>query len=263
MSLWGRNASTRSQFGAQTVGVQIPAGKTTYLHFKHSYGFEDNNAGTYWDGGMLWASANQSAFNPIQDSSFTHNGYSGTLSANSDNPIAGQRSFVGESNGYISSRVNLSSFAGQTVQLMWLIGTDSSVGDDGWYLDDVRVYTCGGDTTPPKVNNNTSPANNATGVSRTANVIATFSEAMNTASVETAGVVTLKKSSGGAAVAASVTYNPTTKKVTLNPNLSLARNTLYSATITTGARDLAGNQLDQNATTPGNQAKTWKFTTVP
>jgi hypothetical protein len=31
-----------------------------------------------------------------------------------------------------------------------------------------------------------------------------------------------------------VTYNPTTKKVILNPNVSLARNTLYSAKVTTG-----------------------------
>jgi hypothetical protein len=117
------------------------------------------------------------------------------------------------------------------------------------------------DVTAPKVKS-TSPANNATGVSRTANVTATFSEAMNEASVEAPGVVTLKKSSGGAAVAATVTYNPTTKKVILNPNLSLARNTLYSAKVTTGATDLAGNQLDQNSTTGGNQAKNWKFTTV-
>jgi hypothetical protein len=116
--------------------------------------------------------------------------------------------------------------------------------------------------TSPKVMS-TSPTNNATGVSRTANVTATFSEAMNEASVEAAGVVTLKKSSGGAAVAASVTYNPTTKKVILNPNLSLARNTLYTAKVTTGVRDLAGNQLDQNSATAGNQAKTWKFTTMP
>jgi CSLREA domain-containing protein len=118
------------------------------------------------------------------------------------------------------------------------------------------------DTQAPKVNNNTSPANNATGVSRTANVTATFSEAMNEASVEATGVVTLKKSSGGAAVAATVDYNPTTKKVILNPNVSLARNTLYSAKVATGATDLAGNQLDQNSTTGGNQAKSWKFTTV-
>jgi hypothetical protein len=86
---------------------------------------------------------------------------------------------------------------------------------------------------------------------------------MNEASVEAAGVVTLKKSSGGAAVGATVTYNPTTKKVTLNPNLSLARNTLYTAKVTTGATDLAGNALDQNPTTAGNQAKSWKFRTVP
>jgi hypothetical protein len=138
-----------------------------------------------------------------------------------------------------------------------------AVGDAGGLREStftLKLVTA--DTTPPKVLNSTSPANNATGVSRTANVTATFSEPMNEASVEAPGVVTLKKSSGGAAVAASVTYNPTTKKVILNPNLSLARNTLYSAKVTTGARDLAGNALDQNSTTAGNQAKSWKFTTV-
>lgn len=133
---------------------------------------------------------------------------------------------------------------------------DDRAGNSATIGDQVKI-----DTTAPKVKS-TSPANNATRVSRTANVTATFSEAMNEASVEAPGIVTLKKSSGGAAVAATVTYNPTTNKVILNPNVSLARNTLLSAKVTTGATDLAGNQLDQNSTTGGNQAKSWTFTTV-
>jgi hypothetical protein len=143
-------------------------------------------------------------------------------------------------------------------------GTTYRIAVDGFaaVTGDIGLRLVSADSSAPKVNS-TSPTNNATGVSRTANVTATFSEAMNEASVEAAGVVTLKKSSGGAAVAANVTYNPTTETVILNPNLSLARNTLYTAKVTTGVRDLAGNQLDQNSATAGNQAKTWKFTTVP
>jgi hypothetical protein len=57
-------------------------------------------------------------------------------------------------------------------------------------------------------------------------------------------------------------------EATLNPfgsstTTHLARNTKYKAVITTGARDVAGNQLDQNTTTAGLQKKTWSFTVSP
>ena len=266
-NFFGDNKGATSDHAiAKTTGVTPPAGKTTYLRFNHAHGFEDSDTGTFYDGGVLEYTTNNGSTWNDAGSLITNNGYGGTMSSAFGNPLGGRQGFVGESNGYISSRVNLSTLAGQSVRFRFRIGEDSSTFDEGWFVDDVRVYTCGtgggGDTTPPKVSS-TSPANNATGVSRTANVIATFSEAMNEASVEAAGVVSLRKSSGGAAVGASVTYNPTTKKVTLNPNLSLASNTLYSAKVTTGATDLAGNALDQNSTTAGNQAKSWKFRTVP
>jgi hypothetical protein len=40
----------------------------------------------------------------------------------------------------------------------------------------------------------------------------------------------------------------------------LAKNTKYQATIATGAKDLAGNALDQDSTNAGSQPKTWFFT---
>jgi hypothetical protein len=179
--------------------------------------------------------------------------YTGTALTSLSRVADNNNDFCG---GGWGSKVTFNATAGTTYNI--------AVGDAGGLREStftLKLVTA--DTAPPKVLNSTSPANNATGVSRTANVTATFSEPMNEASVEAPGVVTLKKSSGGAAVAASVTYNPTTKKVILNPNFSLARNTLYSAKVTTGARDLAGNQLDQKPIIAGNQAKTWKFTTVP
>jgi hypothetical protein len=41
----------------------------------------------------------------------------------------------------------------------------------------------------------------------------------------------------------------------------LAAKTKYKGVITTGAKDVAGNQLDQNPTTAGLQQKGWTFTT--
>jgi len=43
----------------------------------------------------------------------------------------------------------------------------------------------------------------------------------------------------------------------------LEQSTTYRAVVTTGARDVAGNQLDQNTTTAGLQQKAWSFTVSP
>src|SRR5262249_11843386 len=58
------------------------------------------------------------------------------------NPLAGRSAFMNTSRGYTSSRVNLSSLAGQNVRFRWRMVLDSSQYDWGWWLDDVRVYTC-------------------------------------------------------------------------------------------------------------------------
>jgi hypothetical protein len=112
------------------------------------------------------------------------------------------------------------------------------------------------DTTAPTVTART-PAVNATGFSRTSNVTATFSEAVQGVSGST---VTLRNATTGASVATVVSYNATTRVATLNPNATLAARTRYTATLTGGAtaiRDTAGNALTATATQP----LTWSFTT--
>ena len=41
----------------------------------------------------------------------------------------------------------------------------------------------------------------------------------------------------------------------------LAKSTKYKAVVTTGAKDVTGNLLDQNPTTSGNQQMVWTFKT--
>src|SRR5205823_2544124 len=65
--------------------------------------------------------------------------------------------FGGVSHGYYSSRLDLSALAGQNVRFRFRIGTDESVDAYGWFIDDLRVYTCG--TIPPTV---ALPASSAT-----------------------------------------------------------------------------------------------------
>jgi hypothetical protein len=61
-------------------------------------------------------------------------------------------------------------------------------------------------------------------------------------------------------LSARVSYNAATKQATLNPTTSLRRGVTYKAVVSTGAKDVPGNQLDQNPTTKGLQQKVWSFT---
>lgn len=72
--------------------------------------------------------------------------------------------------------------------------------------------------------------------------------------------VKLFKAGTTSAIGATVTYDQTTKEATLDPNANLQRGVRYRAEVTTGARDLATNQLDQNPTITGLQPKKWTFT---
>jgi len=87
------------------------------------------------------------------------------------------------------------------------------------------------------------PAPNATGVARNSNVTAQFSELVTAL---TASTVQLTQVTGGAVVPSLLTWNATTRVLTINPSASLVASAAYRVTITggnTAVRDLAGNPL--------------------
>ena len=104
-------------------------------------------------------------------------------------------------------------------------------------------FTTGGipDIALPTVTT-TDPLNNATGVAGNKVVTFTFSEAMDPLTIN-ATTFTLKQ--GTNAVTGTVTYSGTT--ATFTPANVLAAGTVYTATISTGAKDLAGNALAANS----------------
>lgn len=106
------------------------------------------------------------------------------------------------------------------------------------------------DTTPPTVIS-TNPISNATGVAANSTVTATFSEAMDSASI-TSTTFTLKDALNNP-ISGAVSYNDGNNTAAFTPSASLADGTVYTATITTGVRDAAGNPL------PGDIF--WSFTT--
>jgi hypothetical protein len=104
------------------------------------------------------------------------------------------------------------------------------------------------DVTAPSIISVT-PANNGTSVAVSSNVTAVFSESMN-AGLITTSTFTMKQ--GTTSVAGTVAYSGTT--ATFTPSAALAGGSVYTCTVTTGVKDLAGNSMASNYT--------WSFTTV-
>ena len=112
----------------------------------------------------------------------------------------------------------------------------------------VAVASVSVDTTAPFVSSAT-PWNGATAVAIGSTVTARFSEAMSASSI-TPATFTLMQ--GATAVSGAVSYAAGAAMFT--PALNLSPRTLYTATITTGAADLAGNHLASNVA--------WSFSTA-
>jgi hypothetical protein len=125
--------------------------------------------------------------------------------------------------------------------------------EQGWSLS---IAT---DPTAPTVTS-VRPANKATGVGLAANVTATFSEAMTATSVNS-NTFELFKAGTTDKVGATVSYDAPTMRATLNAKNNLRRGVKYEAVVTTEAKDVAGNRLDQKPGVAGNQEKVWRFTT--
>ena len=82
-------------------------------------------------------------------------------------------------------------------------------------------------------------------------VTASFSEAMNAATITTSTFTV--SGPGPTAVTGTVAYNASTQIATFTPTSALTASTTYTATITTGAKDVAGNGLASS--------HVWSFTT--
>ena len=117
----------------------------------------------------------------------------------------------------------------------------------------VGMTGCGKETvsSAPPVASALAPSPGATGVAINQTVTATFSQAMNPATINTS-TFTLTGASG--AVTGSVTYNSTGSVATFTPSVNLAYNTVYTATITTGAANTLSIDTAANYT--------WTFTTI-
>jgi uncharacterized repeat protein (TIGR01451 family) len=115
-----------------TLASPIAIGNSI-LKFWHYYDTEAD-----WDGGVVEISVNGGAWIDTGDLMFRH-GYNSTINTNPASDISGRKAFSGNSGGYVQTAVDLSSYAGDVVQIRFRMATDGLVGGVGWYIDDVSI----------------------------------------------------------------------------------------------------------------------------
>lgn len=115
---------------------------------------------------------------------------------------------------------------------------------------------CGSDSTNNPDSDNTAPAVSATnplpGATGVAVITAAFSEAMLISSIDASNFTV--SGPGTVAIAGTVNYDSAARVAQFIPDDALVPDTGYTATVTTGVRDLAGNALAAD--------HSWSFTTA-
>jgi methionine-rich copper-binding protein CopC len=114
--------------------------------------------------------------------------------------------------------------------------------------DHVWTFSTGALVSPVVVS--TDPANTVTGIMLNKAIAASFSVPMDS---QTLNATTFTLKQGATAIAGTVTYSNTTAVFT--PASNLEANTVYTGTITTGAKNTEGTPLVSNYV--------WTFTTIP
>lgn len=101
------------------------------LTFKHWYIFESYEDSLY-DGGFVRVRRGSETI-PLEPV----DGYRGTLYGS--NPFRGVRAYGGLSAGWETAYFDLSPFAGQIIQIEFVVGTDFYTEYPGWYIDDFTI----------------------------------------------------------------------------------------------------------------------------
>jgi subtilisin family serine protease len=117
------------------------------LTFRHNFNLEasseDPNLG--FDGGVLELSTDGG--NTFQDilaagGSFAMGGYNRTISTDRGSPIAGRQAWSGNSEGFVTTVVNLPFIFAGNSRLRWRMASDASGSGEGWRVDTVNIAGC-------------------------------------------------------------------------------------------------------------------------
>jgi len=123
--------------------VVLPTGQNPLvLKFWHLPNLENNGTTACYDGGILEVSTDGgTSWTQVPNANLLVGPYTGLVSASFSNPLAGLQAWC---NGtvYIQTIADVSAYAGQTAQFRLRLGSDTSMSDAGWDVDDVVVQSC-------------------------------------------------------------------------------------------------------------------------
>ena len=194
------------------------------LTFRHNFNLEasnmDPNLG--FDGGVLELSTDGgNTFQYVPPSAFLMGGYNRTISPNRGSPIAGLRAWSGNSQGFITSVVNLP--FGTDVGLRWRMASDNSGPNEGWRVDTVNITYCQG---PP-----CSPTPTATATASPTPTVTLTPSATPTATAVATATIT---ATATATITATATATATTSS-TATPTATVTTTPTATATVTATA----------------------------
>jgi len=132
----------KDEYLQTTVPVSVPDQLGVILRWFHEVEMEDRYDGCvleYSLDGTNWFDIleGDSASIPAADRVIM-GGYNLTLTG-TGNPLSGRQGWSGNMDGFEEVQVDLSDFANSNVNFRWRVGTDTSVSDEGWWIDDIEI----------------------------------------------------------------------------------------------------------------------------
>lgn len=144
-SFFAANPATVSDQRLVSPPIVLPNGQLPMtLQFWHRRFMEIDATAGCFDGGILEVSTDAGAtFTQIPTTKLMTDPYTGAINTGFGNPLAGLQAWCSAAVvPYRNSVVDISAYQGQTARFRYRLGSDSSDGREGWYIDDVKVQSC-------------------------------------------------------------------------------------------------------------------------
>ncbi|MEO8010214.1 MAG: hypothetical protein ABI650_01075, partial [Dokdonella sp.] len=136
------DATTVTDLVLVSPSMTLPAADAApvTLEFQHRRNIEPRSDGGCYDGGILEVSLAGGAFAQVPAAQLLTDPYNGPINAASS-AVNGRSAWCGVQ-PFTRAVIDLAPYAGQQAQFRFRLASDSSVGAEGWYIDDVKVKGC-------------------------------------------------------------------------------------------------------------------------
>jgi len=153
--------TSNDSYIAMTNGITIPSGGL-YMRFDQAFGFSPGGDG----GARLEYSIDGGSYGDASGLFDTGQDYNGVATAGA---FSGQNAWINDSHGYVSSRYHITTNIGSKIKFRYRLATGAST-NYGWWIDNVRLYTCVANT-PPTAPDLVYPGDGSTTVDSTADTV--------------------------------------------------------------------------------------------